>query len=378
MSILNGLLVDPSLFTAPYDGALTAGLEANGVRPTWLTRRLRADEAEDLPSANVRPIFYGLTDGPRRRQGRPWQVLKGIEHVAGLHRTSRMARQGFDVVHFQWVVVPRLDIRAITGMRRHLPVVLTVHDTTPFNGKAVNRMQVDGLEEVLHLVDALIVHTEAGREALRDKGIEPARIHVVPHGPLHLRGSAAEQRRAGLWRIVMFGKLQDYKGLDVLIEAAGLLDPETRSRIEIVIAGEPMIDLAPHMARAAALGLQDVFEFRPRRLDDDAMAALLHSADSFVFPYRAIESSGVLFLVAGLGKWLVASDLGSFSTMIAEGENGSLVEAGNPEGLAAALRGSIGRTATGSRPVAPDWAEIGGMTRLVYERVIRDRRENVA
>src|SRR6187399_593003 len=32
---LTALLVDPSLFTAPYDGALNDGLLAAGVRPSW-------------------------------------------------------------------------------------------------------------------------------------------------------------------------------------------------------------------------------------------------------------------------------------------------------------------------------------------------------
>ena len=378
MTALNGLLVDPSLFTAPYDGALSEGLEANGVKPVWLTRRLRANEAEEIPAGNVRPIFYGFTDGPRRRLGKPWQLLKGVEHIAGLRRTAQMARRGFDVVHFQWTVLPRIDIHAINEMRRHVPVVLTVHDTTPFNGKAVNRMQVNGLDEVLRTVDALIVHTDAGRETLRAQGIDATRIHVVPHGPLRLRGWGTETRRPGRWRIVMFGRLQDYKGLDVLIEAAGLFDAETRARVEIVIAGEPLTDLSPHRARVAALGLEDLFEFRPHRLDEAAMAALLHSADTFVFPYRAIEASGVLFLVADLGKWMVASDLGSFRDMICDGENGALVEPGDAARLADALRDSIDReTASGPR-ATPGWAEIGGMTRQIYERLIRDRREMAA
>jgi uncharacterized MnhB-related membrane protein len=36
---LSALLVDPSLFTAPYDAALTEGLVGAGVEPTWSTRR---------------------------------------------------------------------------------------------------------------------------------------------------------------------------------------------------------------------------------------------------------------------------------------------------------------------------------------------------
>lgn len=378
MTKLKGLLVDPSLFTAPYDGALSEGLEANGVEPLWLTRQLRANEDAEIPAAKVQPIFYPLTDGLRRRQGRPWQWLKGVEHVAGLRRAARIADRGFDIVHFQWAVLPRLDVRAIGAIRRRVPVVLTVHDTTPFNGKAVSRLQRGGLDELMRAVDGLIVHTDGGREALLAQGLDGDRIHVVPHGPLRLRGSGDEGKRPGRWRIVMFGRLQGYKGLDVLIEAAGLLDAEARGRIEIVVAGEAMIDLAPHRARVAALGLDDLFEFRPRRLDDDAMTALLRSADAFVFPYRAIEASGVLFLVADLGKWMVASDLGAFREMISDGGNGALVPPADAAALAAALGGSIGRQAAAGPSAPPDWAAIGGLTRTIYERLIHKHRQVAA
>lgn len=378
MAILNGLLVDPSLFTAPYDGALSEGLEANGVKPVWATRHLRDNEVEEIPAAQVRPVFYAFTDGPRRRNGRSWRLLKGVEHLAGLRQTVRMARRGFDVVHFQWAVVPRMDIRAINDIRRHAPVILTVHDTTPFNGKTVNRMQVAGLEDVLRTVDGLIVHTDAGRETLRAQGIDTDKVHVIPHGPLRLRASSVEPRRPGRWRIVLFGRLQAYKGLDVLIEAAGKFDAASRARMEIIVAGEPMIDLAPHLARVEALGLNDVFEFRPHRLDDEAMSGLLHSADAFVFPYRAIEASGVLFLVAELGKWMVASKLGAFSQAIADGENGALVAPNDPHQLADALRASIGRAPARLESSAPEWPEIGGMTRQIYDRLIRDRRSVAA
>lgn len=373
MTALKGLLVDPSLFTAPYDGALSEGLHANGVEPLWLTRRLRANEEEEIPAAQVRPIFYHFTDGPRRRQGKSWLWLKGMEHVAGLRQATRIARGGFDVVHFQWAVLPRIDVRAIGAIRRHAPVVLTVHDTTPFNGKAVNPLQRDGLDGLMRSVDALIVHTDGGRETLLAQGLEGARIHIVPHGPLKLRGAGNEKPRPGRWRIVMFGRLQDYKGLDVLIEAAGLLDAETRQRIEIVVAGESMIDLAAHRCRVAALGLDDLFDFRPRRLDDDAMTALLRSADTFVFPYRAIEASGVLFLVADLRKWMVASDLGAFREMISDGGNGALVPPGDAARLAGALAASIGREADAGPSAPPGWDMIGGMTREIYERLIHDR-----
>ena len=371
------LLIDPALFTAPYDAALSRGLIANGVTPRWITRGLRDNEEAELDAGLVTPSFYPLTDGARRRTGAGWQLLKGAEHVAGLLGVEREAKRGgYDAVHFQWCVVPALDRLAIARLRRHLPVVLTVHDTTPFNGKSVSPLQTGGFRALLASVDHLIVHTEHGRAELLSWGLPPASISVIPHGLLPLRASGrAGAERSGRWRIVMFGRLQSYKGLDLLIEAAGQLDPAVRAQVEFVIAGEPQIEIEPLQRRAAALGIGETVQFRCWRHSEADMADLLASADCFVFPYRSIEASGVLFLVAGLGKWIVASDLGAFRDMVgSDGRSGELVPPGDVPALAAALARSIGRAPSadmGER--APGWEEIGAATRRVYEGVVAGR-----
>lgn len=365
----NVLLVDPSLFTAPYDAALSRGLERVGIRPVWATRGLRAGE-ENLLGARARPIFYGLSDGARRRSGGAWRAIKGFEHATGMRALTRLAEaERFYAVHLQWSLVPAIDRIAIRGLRKVAPVVLTVHDTTPFNGKAVSRVQRDGFDAVLHAVDRLIVHTDAGRSALVARGVPSSRIAVVPHGLLPHSPGAATRVASTRWRIVLFGKLQDYKGADVLVEALGRLDAATRARLQVIVAGEPMIDLAPLKARAAALGIDgDTLEFRPRRLADAEVDTLIAEADAFVFPYRAIEASGVLFLVASAGKWLIASDLGAFSETIGhDGAAGALVPPGDVDALAGALAASVGRRpARDLSAEVPGWEQIAAMTVDVY------------
>ena len=371
------LLVDPSLFTAPYDAALDGGLRAAGITPRWAVRDLRPREEADLPPDAAALRFYPLSDGRRRRTGRMAKLVKGVEHAAGLARLARLA-QGFDLVHFQWAVLPSLDRRAIARIRRGRPVVLTIHDTTPFNGASVGAVQRVGFDRLFDVADRLIVHTEGARDLLIDRGVAAAQIAMIPHGPLALRCTPrpATDKAPGRWRIVLFGRLQSYKGVDPLVEALGLLSPEDRARIEVVIAGEPMISLAPILTRAAALGLNEpTLRIRPGRLDDQAMADLLGSADAFVFPYRAIEASGVLFLVAGLRKWLIASALGAFVDAIggAEGQ-GALVPPGDAAALAQALVDSIGRVPIAAgRGWAPDWAEIGARTAALYREVLATR-----
>lgn len=367
------LLVDPSLFTAPYDAALSDGLELANITPRWATRALRGGEEDELGVERRLPIFYRWTDGPRRRTGAAWRAVKGIEHLFGMRELARMARdRRAECVHFQWAVLPTIDAYVIQQIRKYVPVVLTVHDTTPFNGKSVARAQVDGFDRVLRSVDWLIVHTQHGRDRLIANGLDAGRITVVPHGLLGLpapRGQAAARTSGARWRVVQFGKIQDYKGVDLLVEALGLLAPAERSRLAMIVAGEPLIDLAPLRARATALGLKKAdLVFRPHRHSQSEMDAVLAEADAFVFPYRAIEASGVLFLVARLGKWIIASNLGAFAEMLGrDNRAGALVPAGDAAALASALLDSIGRAPTRDAAAGvPDWAQIGAITRDVY------------
>lgn len=378
---LSILQVDPSLFTAPYDAALSRGLRANAMKVRWVTRALRPGEDDALEHERVSPIFYPLSDGPRRRVGAGWQAVKGIEHLIGLNRLVRMAASGaFDIVHFQWSVLPGFDRKAIERIRRACPVVMTVHDTTPFNGKAVARMQVDGYDRLFASVDHLIVHGEAGRQALCDRGIKRAQVSIVPHGMLPLPAAPAEPRPAPeRWRIVLFGRIQHYKGVDIAIEALGNIAPQDRHRIEVIIAGEAMVPIEPLRARVEALGLGDCVIFRLYRHSDAEMAGLLRSADAFLFPYRSIEASGVLHLVAELDRWIIASDIGAFRTLIDERAGvGELVPVDDVRALAVAIICSVGKKPD-SRPGhdIPGWDVIGAMTRDIYQRLVGRRTDAV-
>jgi glycosyltransferase involved in cell wall biosynthesis len=306
--------------------------------------------------------------------------VKGLSHGLGLAQlATRVAARAPDVVHFQWLVVPLLDSVAIRILSRTRPVILTVQDTVPFNGEAPTGLQRLGHDLPLKLADRVIVHTRSGREALIRRGIPAHKITVIPHGALSVgplppranRRATADDRRT----IVLFGELKHYKGLDLLVEAAGLLLPSVRERARIVIAGRPRMDLAPIIARIEELGLDDMIELRPRRLSNDEVGELLDEADCFVFPYRQIDASGVYFLVKGLKKWLIASNIGVFSEEIAHGKHGALVPIADVGALAAALSHAITDL---PEPFAaqPDasWFSIGARTSELYRDALRARR----
>ena len=374
------LLVDPSLFIAPYDASLTEGLRANGVETRWATRALRTGEEAHLSEDSIDIRFYRFTEGRQRPGGRIWKYVKGVEHALDLRRLEREASK-FDIIHFQFSVLPSLDLGTIRRIRQQRPVILTVHDSTPFNGVEVNPLQSRGLVSVFRAVDHIIVLTPTAKERMVARGIEAERISVIGHGPLTLRkipvvpGRKSEAR----WRIVLFGRLQNYKGIDVLVDALARIPPDRRQRLEVIVAGEPLMDVKPIRAQAARLGLSaPLLEFRFQRLTEQDLADLLASADAFVFPYRIIETSGALYLAKGFDKWIIASGIGAFREVLGEeGDRGALVTPGDPIALADALEASIGRTPRpGSAMASLSWESIGATTANVYRDLLERRPDS--
>jgi glycosyltransferase involved in cell wall biosynthesis len=378
---LRVLLVDPSLFTAPYDAALNDGLIANGVVPTWAVRPTRAGDRQELPAQNVDDFFYRRIERMTFLPQRLRTLAKGVAHALGLARlVSRVLVRPPDVVHFQWLVIPPLDALAIRLIALRCPVVLTVHDTVPFNGEHLSLLQNLAFDLPLRLSDRLIVHTRAGRERLLERGVSGEKVAVIPHGPLqlHARPSrpAPDHQQAGggpageRMTFVMFGEIKPYKGPDVLVEAVSRLPPALRRRTRVVIAGRPRMDLAPLLARIAALGLEETIEVWARRLTEAEMADLFALADCFVFPYRQIDASGVYFLTKALGKWIVATRVGVFAEDVHDGDQGTLVPPGDVAAFSAALARVIDERPR-PRVTSPSlaWQDIGRATRELYDEV---------
>lgn len=377
-STLNVLLVDPSLFTAPYDAALTEGLLAAGVQPTWAVRPTRKGDRSELPEAHVDAFFYKVIDEAPGLPRALRALAKGLSHAIGLLQLCRrVVVRRPAVVHFQWVVVPPLDTLAILFIRMRCPVVLTVHDTVPFNGERMSLLQNLAFDLPIKLADRVIVHTLAGRERLVKRGVAAGKLAVIPHGPLRLQATpspAGLRRDDPRWSFVLFGEIKPYKGLDVLIEAVARLPADVRRQSRFIVAGRPRMDLAPLQARIAELKLDDAIELRPQRLSEQEMADLFAQAHAFVFPYRQIDASGVYYLVKSLGKWMIASRVGIFAEDLQHGTQGALVLPEDIGALSTALADAvIHRSMPRPLPPGSTWAGIGVTTRVLYQQAIDAR-----
>lgn len=368
---LTAILLDPSLFTGPYDAGLSEGLAAVDVTCRWAVRPLRRGQRGDLPEAVTRPIFYRHVEDIRWLGGKGRKIAKSAAHFAGWWRLfSLLRRERAAALHVQWAVIPVVDAFCMMLVKRRRAVVMTVHDTTPFNGETISLIQTLGFYWPAKIADRVIVHTQSALEMLVRKEIARDKITVIPHGPLTLAIAPTDalptpQHRDPRFTFVIFGQIKPYKGIDILVEALALIDrPE---RVRVIIAGAPMMDMTPIEHRIAELELGGVIELRLGRLSEPAMAALFDEADGFLFPYRQIDASGVYYLVRPLGKWIIASKVGVFDEDFVAGSDGEQVEPANPRALADAIDRAV-TSPPRSRPAdaGTSWTAIGVATKALY------------
>jgi glycosyltransferase involved in cell wall biosynthesis len=385
---MNVALIDPSLFTLPYDAGLMEGLRDLGIT-THLHGRTQVPEDGGSADIDIERSFYKLSRIYGRLPAPIRLVLKGIDHgISLLSLLRRLARDKPDIIHFQWLPLPALDRALLGRFRRIAPVVLTVHDTDPFNGDPAARLQRVGFVAALRQCDRLIVHTRQGEKRLLAYGVEPSRVVVLPHGPLGTKGlQASEDVVTTPLTFVLFGKIKHYKGADLLISAFAALPADKRELARVLIVGQSYMDLAPLRQLVASHGLSDWVTIEDRFVSDDEVASIFSANVVSVFPYREIEASGVLSLALANSRPIIASRLGLFAETLTDGVHGRLVQAGETAALCGAMaemidapdfRAACSRNVLLLQQGLPDWLEIARRTASLYAACLRERRLTAA
>jgi glycosyltransferase involved in cell wall biosynthesis len=372
-------MVDPSLFTIPYDRALVDRLRAGGHFVRWFGRPLRDWERELAEGAAVEEFFYVRTEPLKARLGKRLGIwMKAFGHLSSMLAFQRlMIRWKPDVIHFQWFPVPALDNFFTRRLGKIAPVVATVHDSRPFNSNPSSRLQRWDAYRVLQCCDHLIVHTDSAIEKLVEVGIDRSRVTRIPHGLL-ANGDGKEEQKAAKDKVtfVQFGTVKPYKGVDVLLQATAMIEETVRNSLSIVVAGSPSFDVSELIALRRQLGLEGIVDFDFRRYTDREMSELFQRADVMLYPYREIEASGVLLASMQYGRAVIASRLGVFEEMIADGVHGRLVPPGDAMALSLAIaelaldpkkRALMGLNMAQLANDVPSWTEIGAMTVRAYQ-----------
>ena len=158
-------------------------------------------------------------------------MLKGLEYGPSAARLLRRVRRlDPDVVHVQWLAIPRYDVHWLGRMRP--PLVLTAHDVLPRR-----ESNAAAWHEALALAARVIVQSERAIEQLAAAGVPRDNLVRIPH-PVFEGGVPATPPSGRT--ILFFGLIREYKGLDVLLRALAEI-PDAR----LVVAGDAVEPAEP-------------------------------------------------------------------------------------------------------------------------------------
>ncbi len=302
--------LDPSRFVS-YLCTISADIETR--------RSAAAADAVDLSARGVRVLALE----------QPGMVL--LTPHAWWRLYSLLVRESIDVVHAH---MPRASVPgALLARLARVPVVVSHEHGSALEGRWA-RALLDR-EVVARLSTVMIAVSEWDRKNLIEhEGIPPERIRVLPNAIPAVTESPGDvvqplERPAGAHLIGAVGRLWPEKGYDHLIRAVGILS-ERGYRVRCVIVGDGPGE-AELQALIDRLDLGQQVRLLGRRRDVPEIIGQLDVA--VLSSVREGSPLALLEYMAG-GAPIVATAVGGVPELVGDGEQGVLVEAGNPGALA--------------------------------------------
>jgi starch synthase len=261
-----------------------------------------------------------------------------------------------------------------------LPLVLTVHDALIHPGDVPSGKTPQWVfDHACYRAQERIVHAPQIKESLLQRLRIPSNtVHVVPYVLVGDDGATAgEKLPEGEPRILFFGRIWEYKGLEYLIRAEPLITSRV-PQAKIVIAGR-----GEDFERYRRMMVHpEKFIVHNEYVSDDKRAELLRRASVVVLPYTEASQSGVIPIAYRFGKPVVATSVGGLPFMVNHGRTGYLVPPRDSNALADAVVSllqnvDLGRQfgENGRRKVNVECAPevVGEKTRAVYRRAMNGR-----
>jgi glycosyltransferase involved in cell wall biosynthesis len=245
-----------------------------------------------------------------------------------------------------------LDARMITACRRlGISYGVLVHDAAPHPGDGLSFLalgQARLLRKARHLF-CLSGHVE---QALRGQGFGAGSQTLTKlwHPPLDLDTDVPATRPTTRPKLLYFGRLLPYKGLDMLANALEFLGGNRPFELRICGDGPD----SPALERLAAMSGVVV---ERRWFAEGELPGLLAWADALVLPYREASQSGVAALALAAGRGVLATNVGGLPEQL-DGHPEAILCAPNAPAIARGLlelTKLLARPRLASNDSVPDW-----------------------
>lgn len=282
-----------------------------------------------------------------------------------------------DVIHCH--EVPEIYTSRLIQLLRPLgiPLALTVHDAIPHSeGGSGTSPREDGWRGRMRAAASIV--TTHGESCIADfRRASPdfaGEVVSSMHGVLMVPPAGAPVIEPEPARILFFGRMWAYKGLDVFVDAIDMLTKRGVTH-EAIVAGR-----GPEMTRLGArMEAMPTVKMINAYISPEDTGRLFQSATVVALPYKDASQSGVLASAYGNSRPVVASATGGIPDVVTDGVNGLLVPPGDAIALADALECVLtsnslaAALAEGARQTAAgllNWDQIAERLLSSYHKVV--------
>jgi glycosyltransferase involved in cell wall biosynthesis len=278
-------------------------------------------------------------------------VYNGVDWYWGPSLTKALRyldRQRPTVVIFQWwtgaVLHTYLQL-ARYAARHGARIILEWHEGQDVGEAAMPgaRRYVQALmPRLLSLVDAHVVHSSFDLQAIPAAySLDNSIVRVIPHGPYsHFVASRATWVDTGddaPFRLLYFGVVRPFKGVEDLVTAFSSLDRDQASQFHLSIVGETWEEWTAPDEAIASSPHSDLIERVDRYVSDEELAAYVARADAIVLPYHRSSQSGPLHIALAAGLPVIVTAVGGLVEVVRDYAGAVLVPPQDPSALREAL-----------------------------------------
>jgi len=246
-----------------------------------------------------------------------WPRQREVRNVAFMARLLRQIKKwNPDIVHI--LNETNIWFTIFVALLKCAPVVTTVHDVELHPGDTMTGRVPRFFPNLLaSQSDAIIVHGDRLRDkAISTLSIAPDRIFVAPHPPLRYFFDLAKRNKFtkptdNVFRVLFYGRIQEYKGLRYLLQAAPLVRAKIPNvRFVIGGAGDDFSIYRPYIDDPSLI------EVHNRFISEVETAWLFTAADVLALPYIEASQSGVLMIALPFGLPSVATEVGELPAIV--------------------------------------------------------------
>ena len=209
--------------------------------------------------------------------------------------------------------------------------VMTIHDPIPHSG--TNWYTKLAIRAFSSSYDVIVVHSKVFVDEVK-KLNKSEQVIYIPLGRHNIYRWATEKKSIIKYDVnkinfVFFGRLEEYKGLDVLAKAWMILDAKYHVNVSLSIVGNGDFSLYRELYQ----NFTNV-EIINRWIDYGEVESVFTGENLVcICPYKDGTQSGVILVALDYGVPVIATDTGGIGEQIIDGKTGYLIETNNVDAL---------------------------------------------